>query len=128
MLKVLTTQRWAMIWALAALLGVGIFVPGLIAQANKGMISGTVTDTSGAVIVGANIEVKDVGTGITYPTVTDSHGQYIVPELSAGAYQVQASKSGFQTIVHSGITLTVGAHQLIDFQLPIAASLESPIC
>jgi hypothetical protein len=117
-----------MTWALAALFGVGIFIPSLMSQANKGIISGTVTETSGVAIVGANIEVKNVATGVTYPAVTDSHGQYIVPELSVGAYQVQASKSGFQTIVHSDITLTVGAHPLVDFKLPIAASLESPIC
>jgi len=113
-----------MTWALAALLGVGIFVPSLMAQANKGIISGTVTDASGAVIVGTNIEVKDVGTGVTYPTVTDPQGQYIVPELTVGTYQVQAGKSGFRTSVHSGITLTVGAHLLVDFKLPIGEAKE----
>ena len=61
-------------WALAALLSVGIFVPRLMAQADKGIISGTVTDTSGAVVVGANIQVTDVGTGVTYSAVTDSQG------------------------------------------------------
>lgn len=124
MLKVLTTQRLGMTWVLAALLGVGIWVPGLMAQANKGIISGTVTDTSGAVVVGANVEVKDVGTGITYPAVTDSQGHYLIPELLVGNYQVQASKTGFRTMVHSGITLTVGVHLLVDFELPVGEAKE----
>ena len=125
MLKVLTTQRWATAWALTALLCVGVFgVTRLQAQANKGIISGTVTDTSGAVVVGANIQVKDVGTAVTYTAVTDSQGSYLVPELLVGNYQVQATKSGFQKMVHSGITLTVGAHLLVDFKLPVGQATE----
>ena len=111
-------------WALAALLGVGIFVPRLMAQADKGVISGTVTDTSGAVVVGANIQVTDVGTGVTYSAVTDSQGSYLVPELLVGNYQVEATKSGFQKMVHSGITLTVGVHLLVDFKLPVGQTTE----
>ncbi len=111
-------------WALAALLGVGIFVPHLMAQADKGILSGTVTDTSGAVVVGANIEVTEVGTGVTYSAVTDSQGSWLIPELLVGSYQVQATKAGFQKMVHSGITLTVGVHLLVDFKLPVGQATE----
>ncbi len=122
MLKI---QGRAMTWALTVLLCVGVFgVARLQAQANKGIISGTVTDTSGAVVVGANVEVKDVGTGISYTAVTDSQGHYLIPELLVGNYQVQASKSGFQTVVHSGITLTVGVQLLVDFKLPVGQATE----
>ena len=111
-------------WALAALLSVGIFVPHLMAQADKGILSGTVTDTSGAVVVGANIQVTDVGTGVSYSAVTDSQGSWVIPELLVGNYQVQATKAGFQKMVHSGITLTVGAHLLVDFKLPVGQATE----
>jgi hypothetical protein len=125
MAKVFTTQKRAITWALAVLLSVSVLgVTRLAAQADKGTMSGTATDTSGAVIVGANIEVKDAGTGVTYPTVTDSQGHYIVPDLTVGVYQVLASKSGFHTIVHSGITLTVGAHLLVDFKLPVGEATQ----
>ncbi len=111
-------------WALAALLSVGIFVPRLMAQADKGILSGTVTDTSGAVVVGANIQVTDVGTGVSYSAVTDSQGSWVIPELLVGNYQVQATKAGFQKMVHSGITLSVGAHLLVDFKLPVGQATE----
>ncbi len=73
-------------WVLAALLSVGIFIPHLMAQADKGILSGTVTDTSGAVVVGANIQVTEVGTGVTYSAVTDSQGSWLSPELLVGNY------------------------------------------
>ena len=81
-------------WALAALLGVGIFVPHLMAQADKGILSGTVTDCLGAVVVGANIQVTEVGTGVTYSAVTDSQGSWLIPELLVGRSGQVRSRHG----------------------------------
>jgi hypothetical protein len=126
MSQVPTTQKQATVWALVIFLGaVMSVVPALWAQADKVVISGTATDTTGAVVVGANIQAKNVGTGVTYPAVTDSQGRYTIPELPVGNYQVQATKSGFRRVVHSGITLTVGSHPVVDFQLPVGQATET---
>jgi hypothetical protein len=97
----------------------------LEAQAVTATILGTVTDASGAAIPGATIEVKNVGTGIAQSTATDEQGRYRVPDLGIGEYESQASKAGFQTVVHKGITLTVGSQPVVDFSLPVGAVQET---
>src|SRR5579863_2242287 len=88
-------------------------------------ISGTVTDMTGAAVPGATVEVKNVGTGIAQSNPTDAAGRFIVPELPIGDYQVQAAKPGFQTAVHAGITLTVGATRVVDFTLPVGQDQQT---
>ncbi len=91
-------------------------------QAVTGSISGTVTDPSGGVIAGAMVEVKDVGTGATQTTVTGDQGRFNVPDLNVSTYDVTASKSGFQTVIHKGVTITVGGQPVVDFTLPVGQS------
>src|SRR5215510_13749389 len=95
------------------------------AQVRTATISGTATDSSGAVLVGAKIEVKNLGTGITQSAITDSQGRYSIPDLSVGDYEVRASATGFQTVVRTGITLTVGSQPVADFTLPTGAQTET---
>jgi len=95
------------------------------AQAVTGNISGTVTDSSGAVIAGANIQVKNTATGVTQTTTSNSQGRYNVPDLTVGTYDVQASNSGFQTVVHAGVNVTVGSQLTIDFPLPVGQAQQT---
>jgi hypothetical protein len=92
---------------------------GVRAQFQTGTILGTATDSSGAALVGAKVTATNTATNISQSTVADSAGRYRIPDLPVGNYSVQASQSGFQTVVHSGITLTVGANLVVDFSLPI---------
>ena len=73
------------------------------AQATNGIISGTVTDASGAAVPGVTIQVKNVNTGVTRTVLTNEQGRYRVPDLLVGEYEVQASLAGFQTVVQRGI-------------------------
>jgi hypothetical protein len=95
------------------------------AQAVTGTISGTVTDASGAVIAGANIEVKNVATGATQTTVTGDLGRFNVPDLNVSTYDVTATKSGFQTVIHKGITITVGSQLVVDLMLPVGQAQQT---
>jgi Carboxypeptidase regulatory-like domain/TonB dependent receptor len=97
----------------------------ILAQSNTATISGIVTDASGAAVVGAKVDVKNVGTGITQSRISDSQGRYRVPELVIGDYEVQATQTGFQTVVHTGITVTVGGEAIIDFSLPVGQSQQT---
>jgi hypothetical protein len=87
----------------------------LSAQVVGATMSGTVSDTSGGVVPGANISVKNVATGITRITVTNGAGLYTVPNLQPGPYEINASASGFNTDVRTGITLNVGQELVLNF-------------
>jgi len=97
----------------------------LDAQAATATLSGTVTDSSGASIPEAAISVKNTGTGVVRATVSDTMGRYSLPDLAIGEYDVQAAKMGFQTVVKRGVTLTVGAAPIADFQLPVGQAEQT---
>jgi outer membrane receptor protein involved in Fe transport len=113
------------------LLAVAMVCTGLIslkradAQAAAAAISGSITDTSGGAISGAIIQIRNTGTGLTRETTSDPQGRYNVPDLAIGAYELRASKTGFQTLVRAGVTLTVGSRPVIDFQLAIGQTSET---
>jgi len=91
----------------------------LAAQQTTGVILGTISDSSGGVIPAATVQVKNTGTGQTQATESDAQGRFRVADLAVGEYEVQANKSGFATVVHRGITLSVGAEQVVDFSLQV---------
>jgi hypothetical protein len=73
-----------------------------------GAISGTVTDSSDAVIPGATVQLKDEGTGITKETVSNESGLFSFPDLNHGSYQITVKLSGFQTAMVSKIVVEAG--------------------
>jgi hypothetical protein len=91
----------------------------LAAQQTTGTIQGTVLDSSGGAIPAANVQVKNAGTGQTQVTESDAQGTFRVTDLAPGGYEVQASKTGFTKVIHRGITLSVGAEEVVDFSLPV---------
>jgi len=95
------------------------------AQTQTGTITGTVTDPSGAAIVGATVTVTNENTGVSQTTKAGADGHYVVPLLTVGTYDVEASSSGFQTVTHKGITLTVGATPVVDLKLPVGQATTS---
>lgn len=101
-------------------------------QAQNATISGTATDASGGALAGAKIQVTNAGTGISQTATTDSQGRYRVSDLPVGTYNVEASLSGFKTLVHSGVVLSVGGAVIVDFSLPVGevsqtVSVESDV-
>src|ERR1700692_4044311 len=74
------------------------------AQAVGATLSGTVTDSSGGVIVGAEIAIKNVGTGISRTVTSDSAGFYSAPNLLPATYSVSTTAAGFST-AQADITL-----------------------
>lgn len=88
-------------------------------QAQTATISGTATDASGGALAGAKVQVTNVGTNTTQSTTTDAQGRYTIAQLPVGTYNVEASLSGFQTVVHKGITLSVGGTLVVDLSLPV---------
>jgi carboxypeptidase family protein len=97
----------------------------LEAQAQNATISGTVTDSTGAALAGTSVQARNVGTGVSQSATSDEQGRYRMPDLQIGEYEVQAAKSGFQTVVHKGITLNVGSQLVVDFSLPVGQAQQT---
>jgi Carboxypeptidase regulatory-like domain len=108
----------------ALLLAFGVGVGQLNAQATAA-ISGTVTDSSGAVISDTLVQAKNTGTGINSTTTSDAQGRFRFPDLTIGSYEIQASKTGFSTELRKGVTLTVGSQAVLDFQLPVGQQTQT---
>jgi len=82
-------------------------------------IVGTVTDPSGAGIPGVDVTVSNPEKGFTHKLVSNAAGEYMAAKVPIGNYVLEAESSGFQKLVRSGITLSVGQTQRVDLQLTI---------
>ncbi len=75
------------------------------AQGLTGQISGTVTDSTGGVLPGVTVTVKNVGTGLIREAVTGTDGGYLFPDLLAGTFDLTVTMQGFKTYEQKGIVL-----------------------
>src|SRR5215472_13856230 len=119
MVKVYSLSRHVSVCALIALILVLVPVGFLHAQAQTATITGTATDSSGGALAGASVQATNTGTGIAQSTTTDAQGRYAIAQLPVGTYNVQAALSGFKTLVHAGVVLSVGGTVVVDFSLPV---------
>ena len=87
------------------------------AQAVGATLSGQITDSSGSVIVGATVAIKNLGTQEIRQVTTNSDGLYSAPNLLPGLYEVSVSAKGFGKTLQTGLTLTVGAQQSLNLSL-----------
>ncbi|SPE25240.1 TonB-dependent receptor plug [Candidatus Sulfotelmatomonas gaucii] len=111
-------------WSCAALL-IAILLPSLGANAQltgKGAITGTVTDSTGAVIPGADIAAMNDANGITTKTVSTSAGDYHFADLDPGIYTVTSTAKGFKTVVQKNIHVNAMESQAYNPMLPVAAA------
>src|SRR5258707_15045350 len=69
----------------------------------NGTISGTVTDSSGAVLAAAQVVILNEDTGASRSLASDAAGRYLAGSLAPGNYRVTATAQGFQTMVRNGI-------------------------
>ena len=91
---------------------------------NVAQISGTVHDPSGGVLAKAEVKATQADTGIVHTASTDAAGQFVIPELPAGPYQLEVSATGFKTFVQTGIVLQVNASPVVNVTLEIGAVSE----
>src|SRR5579862_6587659 len=88
-----------------------------LAQVAGGTISGSVRDSSGNAIARAQVAVKNSEMAILRSVDADNNGIYTAPNLVPGTYEISASKDGFETVARSGVIVTVGSEDVIDFKL-----------
>ncbi len=113
-------------WVLVALVLTGLLgLDRAYAQVAGASLTGTVKDSSGAIIPNAQVAITDVGTAVTRTLTTDAAGLYSAPNLLPGAYEVRISAAGFRNQVFKGITLVVGTPQLLDVLMQVGETNQT---
>ena len=97
----------------------------LLAQGDRGEITGNVTDASGAAVPAAPITVVEGSTNSTYKTVSSNTGNFTVPNLPVGTYQVKVAVKGFQSYTADGVTVNPGGEARVDVKLAVGTTEQS---
>src|SRR5436190_2818137 len=100
-------------------------IPPLAYGQLTGQISGTITDTSGAVVPGVDVTVVNEATGIKRNVKTNQDGIYTVPLLQPGGYSINAQVQGFRSLSRTGIQLQVAQSAQLDLKMEVGATSES---
>src|SRR5580700_2198911 len=87
-----------------------------------GGIEGNITDASGAVISGANVEARNLADSVVRQTVTNVDGAYRFPSLIPGTYSVTVKKDGFTTFVRGATRIDAGILYRVDARLPVGTA------
>src|SRR4051812_39228672 len=114
-MRILLATRSAIVGLLVLLLFPAIST----AQFDAATVLGTVRDSSGAVVPGATVTLKNAATGITATSVTDEHGDYQFFNARVGSYSVRAELQGFSVAEAENFAVTVNARQRVDLTLKV---------
>ena len=107
------------LWVVLLLLWMAFLVLQVAAQVDTGVIAGTVVDTSGAVVPEASVTAKNLATGVERTVQTNSSGQYSIPALPPGQYEVSVKSAHFGEY-RARATVTVGGHLTLDATLAVS--------
>src|SRR5262245_5515194 len=89
------------------------------------VLTGTVSDASGALIPGVEVTAKNINTGISSTNVTNETGNFVFQSLQPGSYTLQAALSGFQTASYNNVVLGQGQQVRLNFTLQVAAAAQN---
>jgi hypothetical protein len=95
------------------------------AQASTGTISGTVSDQTGAVLPGVTITAVNSGTNLTREVFTNENGQYTLPLLPVGVYELRSEFPGFRSEIRAGVSVQTGQRATIAFSLEVGSITEA---
>jgi hypothetical protein len=93
-------------------------------ELGAGSISGTVSDSTGAVISGASVTITNAGTGLVRTLTTGGSGQFSAPALPVGEYAARVEKAGFATLEQKGLIVNVGGTTTLRLELKPGAAKE----
>ena len=89
---------------------------------STGTVSGSITDSTGAVVSGATITLTDTATNAVRSTASNAEGRYIYVDVAPGMYSIAAAKSGFATVKAQNEEVKVGANLTVNLQLQVGGS------
>jgi len=102
-----------------------VFTLAAFAQSDRGTITGTISDPTGAVVANAAIEAKNVATGAVYPVASSATGNYTIAQLPAGNYELTITVAGFKKFVRTDLSVEVAGTLRVDATLSVGAASES---
>ena len=114
--------RGALLLFLVAICSVSAY-----AQQYLGTLAGEVSDPTSAKVANATVAPTETNTNFTTRAATNASGLYSIPFLNPGTYKITIEAPGFRTEARTGIVLTAGANQQVDFALKTGATTESVI-
>src|SRR5437870_4351438 len=95
------------------------------AQEFRGTLSGAITDPASALVAGAKIVATETKTGTKVETVSDSSGQYTLPFLAPGDYDISVQSSGFKEFIRKSLHIGAGEHPVVDVALEIGNTTQT---
>src|ERR1700757_132595 len=114
------TSKWVLSASICAYLRLS---SPLLAQ--NAEVSGSITDPSGRAVPDARISVENPNTAATRAVSSNAQGEYSVPALLPGPYNITVEAMGFKAIHQNGITVEVDQRARLDFALTIGSNTES---
>ena len=96
-----------------------------LAQTDRGTITGTVLDVTGAVVPNASIEARNVATSEVYTAGTTGTGNFTLANLPAGTYEFSVTAAGFKKYIRPGMTVQVAETTRVNPTLEVGAATES---
>jgi hypothetical protein len=118
-----TASRWTRFLTLA--ISCFLFTGAALAQSDRGTITGTVTDPSGAIVAGAKVDVRNLDNGSAYTTTTTSAGTYTVPSVQTGKYTLSVAFPGFKTVKEIGFDVLLDQTAKVDVALEVGQASET---
>jgi len=88
-------------------------------------LTGTVTDNTGAVVVGAKVTARNVATGVVAEAATNESGVYLLPFLAPAEYEITSELRGFKKAVRSGVVLETATTRTLNFAMEVGGVTES---
>jgi hypothetical protein len=102
-----------------------LFAFGAIAQSDRGTITGTISDPAGSLVPGAPVQARNIETGAVYEAASSATGNYTLPELPTGNYELSVAVPGFKKYFRQGLFLPVAQTLRIDVVLQVGSNTES---
>ena len=102
-----------------------LLAAGVLAQSDRGTLTGTVSDSTGALIPNANVTAVNPATGVELKTQTTGTGNYTVPSVPAGVYNLVVEVAGFRRFEQQGIRVQVAQTARVDVTMAVGSTADS---
>jgi hypothetical protein len=106
-------------------IGAVTFAPIIAAQSTGGRIRGTVSDPSGAAVVGAKVTLINEATNVSRDVDTGANGEYLLIEVPVGSYEIDVTQQGFKKYVRKGVALDLNEVIGVDITLQLGTTAET---
>ncbi len=103
------------------LLCISFLLPGALFAQQSSSINGLISDGSGSAIANAQVTLTNAGQGTVFSAITNSTGEYSIPALQAGTYNLLVTAAGFEKYEATGIVLRVSRTEKVDAKLTVGA-------